>query len=109
MISKETFCKVIAMMQEQDQVNEQVEKALELIAERLFFLGAHDRYSKAVRIMLKEIFHDVNDYLSWWLYEQVEKVIYWEDRSFDVSTPEAFYDYMVMMQPEWIAQENSNS
>ena len=30
-------------------------------------------------------------------------------RSFDVSTPEAFYDYMVMMQPEWIAQENSNS
>lgn len=109
MISKETFCKVIAMMQEQDQINEQVEKALELIAERVFFLGAHDRNAKAVRILLKEIFHDVNDYLSWWLYEQVEKVIYWDDRSFDVSTPEAFYDYMVMMQPEWIAQENSNS
>ena len=109
MISKETFCNVIALMQEQDQVNEQVEKALELIAERVFFLGAHDRNIKAVRILLKDIFHDVNDYLSWWLYEHVEKVIYWEDRSFDVSTPEAFYDYMVMMQPEWIAQEKSNS
>ena len=61
MISKEIFCKVIALMQEQDQVN-----------------------------------------------EQVEKVIYWDDRSFDVSTPEAFYYYMVMMQPEWNTQENDN-
>ena len=108
MISKETFCKVIALMQEQDQVNEQVEKALELVADRVFFFGAHDRNNKAVRMLLKEIFHDKFDYLDWWLYEQVEKKIYWEDRSFDVSTPEAFYDYMVMMQPEWIALENSN-
>ena len=106
MISKETFCKVIALMQEQDQVNEQVEKALELVADRVFFFGAHDRNSKAVRILLKEIFHDKYDYLDWWLYEHVEKVIYWEDRSFEVSTPEAFYDYMVMMQPEWSSPEN---
>lgn len=75
MISKETFCNVIALMQEQDQVNEQVEKALELVADRVFFFGAHDRNGKAVRILLKEIFHDKNDYLDWWLYEQVEKVI----------------------------------
>ena len=107
MISKETFCTVIALMQEQDQVNEQVEQALELVAERVFFLGAHDRYRKSVLILLKEIFHDRFDYLSWWLYEHVEKVIYWDDdSSFDVSTPEAFYDYMVMMQPEWSKQEN---
>lgn len=106
MISKETFCKVIALMQEQDQVNEQVEKALELVADRVFFFGAHDRNSNAVRILLKEIFHDKYDYLDWWLYEQVEKVICSEDRSFDVSTPEAFYDYMIMVQPEWSEQEH---
>lgn len=106
MISKETFCQVITLMQEQDQINEQVEKALELVADRVFFFGAHNRNSKAVRILLKEIFHDKYDYLDWWLYEQVEKVIYWEDRSFDVSTPEAFYDYMIMMQSEWSEQKN---
>ena len=106
MISKETFCQVITLMKEQGQINEQVEKALELVADRVFFFGAHDRNSKAIRILLKEIFHDKYDYLDWWLYEQVEKVIYWEDRSFDVSTPEAFYDYMIMMQSEWSEQKN---
>ena len=38
---------------------------------------------------------DKFDTISWWLWEDVEKVIYDNDKKIDVSTPQKLYKYLV--------------
>ena len=55
---------------------------------------------------------DKHDYISWWLYESTEdKTVTWiengVERSVDLTTPEALYDYIVESHLERERDERS--
>jgi len=51
--------------------------------------------------LLIELFHDKNDTVGWWLYEDVEKVITFSDgRKWSLETPKDLYEYLVFNMEE---------
>lgn len=68
-ISKECFCHALRLIQEQGEINEKFEKALQLVGNGHFVYGTGNKYYEALLDALKEALHDQFDYISWWLYE----------------------------------------
>lgn len=98
MISKETFCEVIALIREQEGINEEFSKALSKVGDGHFVFGENNRYLWALRLALKESLGDKYDYIDWWLYELSDDRTVWtsdRSKSWDLTTPEALYDYIV--------------
>lgn len=97
MISKDTFCRALALIQEQDQINDQVEKALQLVGDGHYVFGTDNRYYKALLLMLKEELNDKYEYIEWWLYDAGDYVVENADGSqkWDLTEPGALYDYLV--------------
>lgn len=73
MISKETFCTALRLIQEQAEINERVGQALELVGDGFYAFGGNNKYYDALMLVLKEAVHDQYDYISWWLYEATEE------------------------------------
>lgn len=68
--------------------------------------------SGAVRTASSFRMDDKHDYISWWLYESTEdKTVTWiengVERSVDLTTPEALYDYIVESHLERERDERS--
>lgn len=97
MISKDTFCRVLALIQEQDEINDQVEKALQLVGDGHYVFGTDNRYYRALLLVLKEELNDKYEYIEWWLYEAEDYVVESADGSqkWDLTEPSALYDYLV--------------
>ena len=97
LISKETFCKALALIQEQDARNHVFSKAIELMGNGHFVFGTEDRYREALLLVLAEAVNDLYGYIEWWLYETNFRVVRLADESkyWDLATPEALYDYIV--------------
>lgn len=98
MISKDTFCKVLSLIKEQDEIYDNVGIALESVMDGHFVVGTENRYFRALFLVLKEIFPDKDDYISWWLYEDVEKIVYdsldTDTETWNLTEPEALYDFL---------------
>ena len=71
MLSKEGFCKALQMIKEQESIDEQFSKALNLVGDGHFVFGAENKYLMALRDVLKEAVNDQYDYIDWWLYEEM--------------------------------------
>ena len=99
MITKETFCKVMSLIKEQEEIYDQVGKALESVMDGHFILGSENKFLEALFLVLKEGLRDEDDFISWWLYEDVEKIIYTsfdaDSKTLDLTEPEALYDYII--------------
>lgn len=97
MISRDTFCRVLALIQEQDEINDQVEKALQLVGDGHYVFGTDNRYYRALLLVLKEELNDKYEYIEWWLYEAEDYVVETADGSqkWDLTEPGALYDYLV--------------
>ena len=78
-ISKETFCKVIQLIKEQEAVNEKVEKALDLVGDGHYVFSGGEQYFEALRMLLKEASRDKHDYVGWWLYEATPDYKVWTE------------------------------
>ena len=68
-------------------------------------------YDTLMSILTTEM-DDKHDYISWWLYESTEdKTVTWiengVERSVDLTTPEALYDYIVESHLERERDERS--
>ena len=89
-ISKETFCKALQLIREQEEVDRQFSEALQTV-------GKPNRCLDAAILVLVEAVGDKYEYIDWWLYELGDKVIELADGSqtWDLTTPEALYDYIV--------------
>ena len=72
MISKEGFCKALRMIKEQEAIDEQFSKALEMVGSGHFAFGADNKYLIALRNVLKETVVDLYDYIDWWLDEATD-------------------------------------
>jgi len=94
MLSKEGFCKALQMIKEQESIDEQFSKALDLVGNGHFVFGAENKYLLARRDVLKEAVNDQYDYIDWWLYEE----------------PEALYDYITgTLKPVPVSSGESTS
>jgi len=97
-LSKETFLKVLQLIQEQDQINHDFSRALQTVGNGFTAFGTENRFYNSLMLVLDEIFGDKADYISWWLYEAsddytVETVD--GSQKWDLREPEALYDYLV--------------
>lgn len=63
MLSKEGFCKALRMIRDQESVDEQFSKALNLVGDGHFAYGVENKYLLALRDVLKEAVNDQYDYI----------------------------------------------
>jgi len=97
MLSKEGFCKALQLIKEQETIDEQFSKALNLVGDGHFVFGAENKYLLALRDVLKEAVNDQYDYIDWWLYEATDDYTVWEadcTMRYCLKEPEALYDYI---------------
>ena len=97
MLSKEGFCKALQMIKEQESIDEQFSKALDLVGDGHFVFGAENKYLLALRDVLKEAVNDQYDYIDWWLYEATDDYTVWEadcTMKYCLKDPEALYDFI---------------
>ena len=82
-ISKENFCKVIALIREQEAIDEKISDALSEVCGSYIIYGVDNRYLTALRLILKEALDDKYDYFLRVLseYNSMTK-IYAQDPSF---------------------------
>ena len=97
-ITKETFCKALEMIREQERINDEFAHALQTVGNGFIAFGTENRFYNALMIVLDEIFGDKADYISWWLYEASDDYIVETvdgSKKWDLREPEALYDYLV--------------
>lgn len=97
-ISKETFCKVMALIREQETIDKKISDALSEVCGSYIIYGVDNRCLTALRLILKEALDDKYDYIEWWLYDAKDdfKVTTVDGKqSWDLKEPEALYDYIV--------------
>ena len=98
MITKETFCKALALIKQQEEIDEQISKALDLVGNGHFVFGTGNRYLEGLLLVLKESVNDKYDYISWWLYEATDDYTVYESdnsKSWCLKEAEALYDFII--------------
>ena len=66
------------MIRDQESIDEQFSKALNLVGNGHFVFGTENKYLLALRDVLKEAVNDQYDYIDWWLYEAADDFEIWE-------------------------------
>ena len=96
-LSKETFCKVLELIQEQDRINEEFSRALQTVGNGFIAFGTENKFYKALIMVLTELLEDKAEYIEWWLYEADDDyTVPTVDGSqkWDLREPGALYDYL---------------
>ena len=96
-ITKETFCKALEMIREQERINDEFAQALQKVGNGHYVFGTENKFFDALLMVLKEAVNDQYDYISWWLYETSDYIVETSDGSqkWDLREPEALYDYII--------------
>ena len=103
MLSREGFCKALRMIRDQESIDEQFSKALNLVGNGHFVFGTENKYLLALRDVLKEAVNDQYDYIDWWLYEAADDFEIWEadcTMKYCLKEPEALYDFITGIEDE---------
>lgn len=97
-LSKEEFIKLIETIQEEDATLRELEDTLEKISSSYIILDT----PKSRYIMLNLIFTEEEiDWIDWWLYEDVEKIITYSDgQERDVTKIEELYNFLIEEQED---------
>lgn len=96
-ISKDVFCKALALIKEQEAVDESFSKALQTVGNGFLAFGAENKYLEALLQVLEEAIGDKYDYIDWWLYDTSDFKVYSADgkETWDLKEPESLYDYII--------------
>jgi len=97
MISKETFCTALRSIKEQENIDHQFSKALELVGNGHYVFTGGEKILEALRLVLKEATGDQYDYIEWWLYEVTSDYRVWtnnQEKEWCLEEPEALYDFI---------------
>lgn len=99
MLSRNSFVATIDAIQEHERIIHEAEKILEPLGVLFPSLDFGKKYHEVIMKLLSETMMDQGEWISWWLYEDVEKIISWEedgeDVSVDVTDVNALYDFLV--------------
>ena len=97
MISKETFCKALQMIQEQSETDAKFSRALDLVGDGHSIFGVKNKYFEALMLVLKEAMNDKYEYIDWWLHEATPDYKVWTEdmkKEWCLKEPEALYDFI---------------
>ena len=100
-MTKQQFVKRMALIQnhhkEQEEIGELINKVTDNYSVVTF---GDDLVFEMINMIEEDLKH--KDILAWWLYEGVDKVVYYDDgKEISVRTLEELYDYMVDNQYEY--------
>ena len=96
MITKKLFVDVLKNIQKQEKRVSKFSKALGEICDGHPVFDTDNLYLKSLLDILKVTFDDRDDYITWWLWEDVEKKVWLQDGvEIDLKTPEKLYDFLV--------------
>ena len=98
MLSKDTFCKALLLIKEQDRINKRFAESLQTVGDGSYVFGTKNKYLEALLLVMKEAVNDKYDYIEWWLYEVSSDYKVWskdETKVWTLDTPEALYDFIV--------------
>ena len=99
MIRKDDFVRSINSILEQTERDEEINNALDVICSNDYSSCVAETstiVTTALIELLGNLINDEDDYISWWLYEDVDKII--TDafgNKIEIDTPEKFYDFLV--------------
>ena len=97
MISKETFVKVLKLIDEQEEIYEKLEKALKELIGGEYFISFDNKYSEALSLILKEIFSDNDDLICSWRGDKEDIYLKRPDaEAWGFTTPESLYDFLII-------------
>lgn len=94
MLSEENFVKAINELLVIKKDEEELQKAFKKFDPDWNSIS-FSRYESLVVNILKDAIDDKYDYISWWLYEDVEKKVWSDDKVFTVKTPQQLYKFIV--------------
>ena len=113
MLRREGFCKALRMIRDQESIDEQFSKALNLVGNGHFVFGTENKYLLALRDVLKEAVNDQYDYIDWWLYEAADDFEIWEadcTMKYCLKEPEALYDFITgTLKPNPVSPSENTS
>jgi len=96
MLSKESFCKALKMIREQEKLDHDAGEALTLALDNYVPFTSGGKYLEALLLVLKEAVDDKYDYIGWWLYETSDYKVWSEDeaKEWDLHEAAALYDFI---------------
>ena len=98
MLSKATFVRALRLIQEQADIMDAVRQQLGRLGEKSTYFNIDSLHLQALLEVLAEVMEDNNDWIEWWLYEDVEKLVSWEENgeevTADLTEPEALWDFL---------------
>ena len=95
MIKFDLFDKIISAIKEQDKIDQDVSDALELVCDSWVMFNTKNKKYEVLGELLKAAMQDEGEYISWWLYEDVKKVVWVYKKKIDVSTTKKLYDFLL--------------
>ena len=102
-ISEELFIETLNSIKEGYGRIKQFDKALTSISDSFFICNAGEEWLNALIKLLEDVMNDhptpkYDSHISWWLFDDVEKKLWWEENGekveLDLTTPEALYKYL---------------
>lgn len=94
-MKKEIFIKRMTAILDFSKKQEDLNDAIDKFTDGGAIVTIGDSIIKELLDSIKEAMKiEDSDLLSWWLWEDVEKVIYCENKEFKVQTLEELYDYI---------------
>jgi hypothetical protein len=102
-ISETVFVETLKRIKEEYERILKFDKALSEISDSFFICNAGEGYLNALLDLLEDVMNDksspkYDSYIRWWLFDDVEKKIWFEDKGerteINLTTPEALYKYL---------------
>lgn len=104
MLSKETFVRALRLIQEQADIMDAVRQQLGRLGEKPTYFNIDSLHLQALLEVLAEVMEDKNDWIEWWLYEDVEKLVSWEENgeevTADLTDPEDLWEFLESNRPQ---------
>lgn len=97
-LKRETFVSAIDKIRKHEELMDKANKVFREFGDFAPSLDFGSLHLEALLAVLKDAMNDEYDYISWWLYENVDHTISWtedgKERSRDLNDVNALYDYL---------------
>ena len=95
-MTKELFVKRLQLIQNFRSQQETIGKFMEKFIDGWAIVTFGDYLvDEILEMIIEDMEIEDKELISWWLYEDVEKIIYFNKVEIDVETPEKLYDYII--------------
>ena len=99
MLSKKTFIEAISAIKRHSEIMDELRVPLRKLGDFPLSLDIDSIHRTALLDVLKETTGDASDWISWWLYEDVDKIVEWEEdgqrMQADLTEVGALYEFLL--------------